>query len=182
MIGWGVVNVTVFCCKALARCCAPWLIEVASGGSAGIDLLPKELNTRRWVRSDSFSQDISFQRFVGGCRSWTPILLERRRSVVSVCVKQWRKLRWKIENVTLFCCKASARCCTPWSPIPFRARSSMVSVCMTQWMNYRMKMWVWGCYVVLLQSICKMLYSLVTNSILGEVKSGECLYDAVNEL
>jgi hypothetical protein len=33
------------------------------------------------------------------------------------------------SRVTLFCCRAFARCSTPLAPILFSARSSVVSVC-----------------------------------------------------
>jgi hypothetical protein len=63
----------------------------------------------------------------------SPIWLRSTFSVVIVYVeqKEW-EIGWKGRDVTLFCCRAAARCCAPSSTIWLWSRFSVVSVCVKQ--------------------------------------------------
>jgi hypothetical protein len=91
---------------------------------------------------------------------------------VSVWSTGW-VIEVEYENVTLFCFKASARCCASSPPIWFVPRFSVVSVCVKYWVsNIRREC---ECYCILFQSISKMLCSLATDFIVTEVQCCECL-------
>ncbi len=76
-------------------------------------------------------------------------------------------------DVTLFCWRAVARCCAPCGPIRLSDSCSMVSVYETKRMKDETKRQ--GYYIVLFQSIGKMLCSFVIDQIADKVEFGECL-------
>jgi hypothetical protein len=84
------------------------------------------------------------------------------------------------ENcVTLFCCRAFARCCAPRSPILLELMSNVASVYVKYWVTGRMRR-EW-CYFILLQSICEMLCSLFTDTVVPDVQCGECLCEILSD-
>jgi hypothetical protein len=122
----------LFCCRAVARCCAPcgpiWLRPRVSVVSFYVKRKKWEI---RWKGRDVTL--FCFRAVARCCAPRRPIWLSERCSVVSVYVKQkeW-EIRWKGRDVTLFCWRAVAICCAPSSPIWLLPRFSVVSVYVKQ--------------------------------------------------
>jgi len=130
----GTGHVTLFCCRALARCSAPCgpisfpsrysVVSVCENSEWMIEL-------RRRLAL------VMLLCFVGEHWLYVLLLVDQfhcpRGSVwwLSVeIVSEWlNKKKCGAGHVTLFCCKALARCSAPWSPIWLLRRFSVVSVC-----------------------------------------------------
>jgi hypothetical protein len=117
---------------------------------------------------------------------WRDVVLLFLRYCWNGCQVWWVSM-WNIkwlkgcgENcVTLFCCRAFARCCAPRSPILLELMSNVASVYVKYWVTGRMRR-EW-CYFILLQSICEMLCSLFTDTVVPDVQCGECLCEILSD-
>ncbi len=210
-------NITLFCCKASARCCNPsspiWLSSRSSVVSVCVKYWVSNLR-RKWECHFILFQSIS--KMLCSLNTdfiWTEV--QCGECLCEIVIEQYKERMWMLlysvskhqqdivllehrfdyhrgpvwwasvwstgwvikeenENITLFCCKASARCCNPSSPIWFSSRSSVVSVCVKNWLsNIRKEC---KCYFILFQSISKMLCSLNADFIYTELQCGECLF------
>ena len=83
------------------------------------------------------------------------------------------------KNMTWFCRRASPRCPAPSSSILFRSRFSIANA----YLRYAVheKTLCWKYYLILLESITEIIYSLSTNSIPSEIQRGECLLEIESE-
>jgi hypothetical protein len=121
-------DVTLFCCRPVARCCAPSSPISLDSRLSVVSVYVKE---KKWEIAWKTKHVTLFCcKALPRCSApSSPISFRWRLSVLSVYMKEkgW-EIRWNGRDVTLFCCKVVARCCAPSSPIWLKLRLSVVSV------------------------------------------------------
>jgi hypothetical protein len=166
-------DITLFCFRVLARCCAPSSsIRLPTRLSLVSVYVKQKQSEIRW-RGRNVTL-FCLRALARCCAPCGPIRLCSRVSVVSVYVKQkeW-EMGWKVWMLHCFVGEQ-------WQDVVLLVDRSDCSQCSVWWVsmwNKKNKRWdeKYGCYIVLLENSGKMLCSFITDLIGGEVQCGECL-------